>query len=98
MQRKRVEQGTDFMGRKAVLTKGSAVDRRASLGRGVESQDEPHGCALARAVGSEESGDAAGLDLEGQTVHRGGVVVAFREVVDFDHRYLAAPPRQMWVA
>ena len=59
MQRLRVEQGTDLMGGKAVSTVGAAVDGHVPAGRRVETEDEAHRRALARAVRAEEPGHLA---------------------------------------
>ena len=62
-------------------------DRFALGGRHVAGQDA-HRRRLAGAVGAEEAEDLAALDAEADVVDGGDAAVAFREVLNLDHREL----------
>jgi len=63
----------------------AAVDDHPSMGRLVESRDDPHGGGLPGAIGPQESGHHAGLYDEAQPVHRELVTVTLAEILDLDH-------------
>src|SRR5690606_24095740 len=69
-----------------------AVDLRAALRRRQEAGEDLHRRRLAGAVGPEEAEDLALLDGEVEVGDGDAVPVPLRQVLDFDHRHLNAPP------
>src|SRR5205823_11322414 len=61
-------------------------DNRFALGGRHVAGQYPHRRRLAGAVGAEKAEDFASFDAEADVVDRGNAAVAFREVLDLDHR------------
>src|SRR5487761_2405842 len=80
-----VQERSHLVQGRAQVRVGPPVDGRRALGRTVQAEHHAHRRGLARAVGTEEPGDHAGLHLEGEVVHRHGVAVPLREVFDRQH-------------
>ena len=61
-------------------------DNRLAFGGRHEPRQDPHRRRLAGPVGAEKAEDFAALDAEADIVDRGDAAVAFREVLDLNHR------------
>src|SRR6185295_9136289 len=61
-------------------------DNRFSFGRRHVAGEDAHGRRLPGAVRAEEAEDFAALDPEADVVDRGDAAIAFREVLNLDHR------------
>ena len=72
-------------GRRESLVAGAGPEQRGAAALGArDAQQQAHRRRLAGAVGAEQSGDAAGLNLEAQRIDHGARSVALRDVVELD--------------
>jgi len=81
-----VEEGADLEQWLVVVGEGPPVDERRTRRGIVEPQDQAQRGGLAGAVGAEEAGDPASVDLEAEMIHRNGFAVPLREVPHLDAR------------
>ena len=84
MERGVLEHGADAGGGLLELVVALPVERRRSRRRPHEAEQRAQRRALAGAVGAEEAGHAAGLDVEGEVVDGGDAAEALGEVADLD--------------
>ena len=79
-----LEHGADVGARAVELLVAAAAERRRARGRPDEAEQRAQRRALARAVGTEEAGDAAGLDVEAEAVDRVDRAEPLVQVTDLD--------------
>ena len=80
----RLQRGADDRHRLRDVVVAVAADGRGAAGRADQAEQHAQRGRLARAVGAEEAGDAAGLDGEGQAVDGGEVAEPLGQVAHLD--------------
>ena len=85
-----VQQGTDLAQGGRQLPVGAPVDRDLAAGGLVQAHNHAHRGGLARPVGAQEAGDGAGLDGEGDVVHRRLLAITLGEIDCLDHDVLSS--------
>src|SRR4051794_13440657 len=79
-----LEHSADKGTRTVELVVAPAAERGGSRRRAHEPEQRPQRGGLARAVGAEEAGDAAGLDVEVEVLDGRDAAVLLGETADFD--------------
>src|SRR5271157_3696208 len=75
-----------------------AADARATFVRSHHARQHPHGCGLASAIGTDQSEDLTGADVEAQAVDRIDAREAAGQTRDFDCKRLIhlSSPAPRW--
>src|SRR5665213_1548251 len=81
----RIDQRTEFAQRPRQVVVAPSVDRRHTCVTSGQSKDHPRSGGLAASIGTEESGDDTGLDLEREIINDRATAVPLGQTAYFDH-------------